>query len=169
MKDVDSISALVESETAKWIKTHGGKMQISQSGIELIKAHEGCELTAYKDQGGVLTIGYGHTGQDFNDNSIWTQEQCDITLKNDLIRFEECVNRLVTVIINQNQFDALCSFSFNLGCRALANSTLLRLLNEGNPNGAALEFKKWDHIGAKEIQGLLARRNDEATLFSMEA
>jgi lysozyme len=160
------VTALVVKEDKKFNNRHRRlRMNISENGIELIKAHEGLELTAYKDQGGVLTIGYGHTGQDFDENTIWTKEQCDEALMKDLVRFEECVNRLVTVEINQNQYDALCSFTYNLGCRALGNSTLLRLLNDGNSSGAAMEFKKWDHIGSKEINGLLARRNDEATLF----
>lgn len=143
-------------------------MNISENGIEFIKRHEGCEFTAYKDQGGVLTIGYGHTGHDFDENTVWSQEQCGAALFTDLTRFQQCVNELVTISITQNQYDALCSFCFNLGCNALRNSTLLRLLNAGDVDGAAGEFKKWDHIGKVENTGLLARREAESNLF-MEA
>lgn len=160
------LNTLVESSQAKWRKDH--PMRISLEGIEFIKEHEGCEFCAYKDSGGTLTIGYGHTGADFTENTLWTQEQCDAALTNDLAKVVRCVNEFVTHPMTQNQFDALCSFAFNLGCRALANSTLLRLLNSGDYEGAAAEFKKWDHVNHVEDDGLLARREAESALF-MEA
>ena len=79
--------------------------------------------------------------------------------------FLVCVNALVTVKINQNQFDALISFSYNLGLGSLQQSTLLRLLNAGNFQAAADQFPRWDRAGGKEGAGLLARRNAERALF----
>lgn len=140
-------------------------MNISDAGIQLIKKHEGCEFVAYKDIVGVLTIGYGHTGNDFDADTRWQQWQCDNALQTDLGKFQNCVDKMVTIELTQNQFDALCSFAYNLGCSALANSHLMLKLNSGDTEGAAQEFLKWDHAGGKEIAGLLARREDEQALF----
>jgi lysozyme len=140
-------------------------MNISDAGIQLIKKHEGCEFVAYKDIVGVLTIGYGHTGTDFNADTRWQQWQCDNALQVDLLKFQACVNKMAMVELTQNQFDALCSFAYNLGCNALANSSLMLKLNNGDVDGAAQEFLKWDHAGGHVVNGLLARREDEQALF----
>ena len=137
----------------------------SQRGIDLIKLFEGLRLTAYQDMVGVWTIGYGHTGPDVKAGLTITQQQAEQLLINDLARFNNGVNALVTVKINQNQFDALISFSYNLGLGSLQQSTLLRLLNAGNFQAAADQFPRWDRAGGKEVAGLLARRNAERALF----
>jgi lysozyme len=129
------------------------------------QAFEGLRLTAYQDMVGVWTIGYGHTGPDVKAGLTITQQQAEQLLINDLARFNNGVNALVTVKINQNQFDALISFSYNLGLGSLQQSTLLRLLNAGNFQAAADQFPRWDRAGGKEVAGLLARRNAERALF----
>ena len=139
-------------------------MNISDQGIELIKTHEGCRLEAYRDAIGIPTIGYGHTlGVNMGDTC--SQEQTDEWLRSDVHSAENCIEKCVSVPLTQSEFDALCSFTFNLGCAALRNSSLLRKLNASDYDGAALEFAKWDHAGGKQLAGLTARRAAEAELF----
>ena len=111
------------------------------------------------------TIGYGHTGPDVKPGLAITRQQADKLLVNDLARFERGVNALVTVRLNQNQFDALVSFSYNLGLSSLQGSTLLRLLNAGNFQAAADQFPRWNRAGGKEVAGLTRRRAEERKLF----
>jgi lysozyme len=140
-------------------------MRIAEPGIDLIKSFESCRLTAYKDIVGVLTIGYGHTGADVEEGQEITQDEADALLASDLSTFENGVTRALKVTINQNQFDALVSFAYNLGVHALVNSTLFRLVNQSAFDKAALEFVKWDKAGGKVVPGLLRRRTAERDLF----
>lgn len=144
-------------------------MKISERGLAFIKTHEGCRLEAYQDSVGVWTIGYGHIiGVKAGDTC--TQEQAEAWLAEDVASIsEKCVNWVVKVPLTQAEFDALCSFSFNLGCSALRNSTLLKKLNASDYDGASAEFKKWDRAGGKQIAGLTKRRADEAELFEATA
>ena len=139
---------------------------ISEAGVDLIKHFEGLRLTAYQDSVGVWTVGWGSTGDHVKPYMKITEAQAEQLLKDDLVRFEKCVNEYVKVPINQNEFDALCSFSFNLGCNALAGSTLLRKLNAGNPKEeVADEFERWVKAGDQTLPGLVRRREAEALLF----
>lgn len=140
-------------------------MKISQVGIDLIKSFEGCRLTAYYDAVHVLTIGYGSTGSHVKPGMKITQTEAEALLKKDLIRFENGVNELVNVPLNQFQFDSLVSFSFNLGLGNLKSSTLLKKLNNKDYAGAALEFPKWNKAGGKVLNGLTRRREAEKSLF----
>ena len=138
-------------------------MNVSQVGINLIKSFEGCELQAYQDAVGVWTIGYGHTGGVTSSQKI-TQAQADDLLKKDLQRFVDGLNALLKVSVNQNQFDALVSFSFNLG---LGNADdLTSLINKGDFKGAADLFPKYCHAGGQVLQGLVTRRKAEQALFN---
>ena len=139
-------------------------MKTSQKGIDLIKKFEGCRLKAYKCPANVWTIGYGHTNNVRPDDVI-TQEQAEELLKRDLISFENSVSKLIKIAVTQNEFDALVSFAFNVGVGALANSTLLKLLNSGNKKGAAEQFSRWVYAGNKVLEGLIKRRNAEKDLF----
>lgn len=139
-------------------------MKISNNGIDLIKQFEGCRLTAYQDSVGVWTIGYGHTKGVKNGDSI-TQAQADAFLRDDVQVAESDVTRLVKVTLSQNQFDALVSFTYNLGVRSLSTSTLLRKLNAGDTKGAADEFLRWNKAGGKVLNGLTRRREAEQSLF----
>jgi lysozyme len=137
----------------------------SDAGLTLTKNFEGCRLSAYADQGGVWTIGYGHTGPGVHAGLTITQDQADIFLQSDTAGAVACVNKLVTGPIVQCQFDALVDFAFNLGCACLATSTLLRAVNAGDFAGAANEFLRWDHVGGMVVPGLLRRRQAESQMF----
>lgn len=139
-------------------------MTTSDSGIAFIKSFEGLKLTAYRDSGGVLTIGYGHTGGLHEAETI-TEAQAEAFLAQDLIPAENAANAHVKVPMTQNQFDALVDFTFNLGIGAFEGSHLLKFLNAGDKMGAANEFSKWNHINGVVSSGLLRRRLAERDLF----
>lgn len=142
--------------------------RINAAGLALIKQWEGCELVAYKDVAGVLTIGYGHTSaagipyvkQGMRINS---REAEDI-LRDDLRKFEERVNRLVKVSLTDNQYAVLVSFDFNTG--KLHSSTLLKKLNKGDYDAVPGELMKWVNSGGKKVKGLVNRRAAEAGLWA---
>ena len=139
-------------------------MKTSNVGIELIKKYEGCVLKAYKCPSGVWTIGYGHTNGVKSGMKI-TKTQAVNYLKQDLSIYEKAVTDYVKVPLNQNQFDALVSFSFNCGVGALKTSTLLQKLNSSDYNGAANEFPRWNKSNGKVLNGLVRRRQEEKELF----
>lgn len=144
-------------------------MQTSDKGIALIKQFEGCKLTAYQDSVGVWTIGYGWTqpvdGKPIRAGMTIKQETAERLLKTGLVSYESGVSRLVKVGLTQGQFDALVSFTYNLGSRSLSTSTLLRKLNAGDYAGAADEFLRWNKAGGKVLNGLTRRREAERALF----
>lgn len=139
-------------------------METSNKGIELIQKFEGLRLIAYKCPAGVWTIGYGHT-EGVQPNMKIDKAQATQFLKEDLKSSEKYVNQYVKVAINQNQFDALVSFTFNCGCGALKSSTLLKKLNNGDYAGAANEFLRWNKANGKVLNGLVKRRKAEKELF----
>ena len=143
-------------------------MKTSTKGTDLIKEFEGCELTAYVCPAGVLTIGYGHTGVDVSPNQTITQEEANNLLVKDLGRFENSVNDYVTVDITQSMFDSLVSFTYNCGADAFRNSTLLRLLNSKDYEGAAGQFDRWVNGANGPLPGLVRRREAEEKLFRAE-
>jgi GH24 family phage-related lysozyme (muramidase) len=144
-------------------------MQTSDKGISLIKQFEGCKLTAYQDSVGVWTIGYGWTqpvdGKPIRAGMTIKQETAERLLKTGLVSYESDVSRLVKVGLTQGQFDALVSFTYNLGARSLSTSTLLRKLNGGDYAGAADEFLRWNKAGGNVLNGLTRRREAERALF----
>jgi len=137
----------------------------SGNGLSLTEQFEGCELTAYQDQVGVWTIGYGHTGPDVVAGLTITQDQAQALLAQDVQSAAACVNNSVTVQLSQDEFDALVDFVFNLGVGAFESSTLLRDLNAANFTAAAAQFDLWDHAGGAVVAGLLRRRQAETALF----
>jgi lysozyme len=164
--------------------------EINQAGIDLIKSFEGIRdgdpstvnLDPYADPVGIYTIEWGHAivwGNGFlrtstpNAKAIakqlypngLTMEQAETLLRNDLHATSLPVEGLVKVSVTDNQFAALVSFAFNVGVNNLRNSTLLRKLNQGDYEGAALEFAKWNKAGGKVLPGLTRRRAAEAMLF----
>ena len=139
-------------------------MKPSGSCRALIRQFEGCRLQAYLDSAGVPTIGVGHTrGVKMGDHC--TVQQADMWLSQDLEDAAAAVASLVKVPLTQDQFDALTSFTYNLGVRRLAESTLLLLLNKGDYVGASGQFMLWVHAGGKVLDGLVKRRAAEAKLF----
>ena len=139
-------------------------MKTSQNGINLIKKFEGCRLKAYKCPSGIWTIGYGHTSG-VKSGQVITKSKAEDLLKKDLETFEKGLKSLVKASINQNQFDALVSFSYNCGLGALQRSTLLRKLNARDYSGAANEFLRWNKSNGKVLDGLTNRRRAERDLF----
>ena len=141
----------------------------SDAGKNLIKSFEGKRLVAYDDGTGVWTIGCGTirypNGNAVKKGDICTDAQVDQYFSNDLVKFENSVNSLVKVPLTQNQFDALVSFSYNVGAANLAASTLLKKLNAKDYTGAANEFARWNKAGGKVMNGLTKRRNAEMELF----
>jgi GH24 family phage-related lysozyme (muramidase) len=136
-------------------------MKISKQGLELIKSFEGCRLKAYQDIGGVWTIGYGHT-DNVKSGDIITQKEADELLLKDLERFEKHVSTYVPIYdFNQNQYDALVSFAFNVGN--------IRELTANGKNSIS-DIKKllpqYCHVKGVKVNGLVRRRNAELKLFN---
>ena len=144
--------------------TQPAGMSLSQAGLNLIKSHEGLRTTAYQDPVGVWTIGYGHTGTAKPGQKI-TEAQAEQLLRQDVGWAQDAVRKNVKVPLTQGQFDALVSFTFNLGAGALGRSTLLKKLNAGDYAGAQAEFGKFVHAGGRVLPGLVRRRNEEAQMF----
>ena len=146
-------------------------MHISDEGLELIKHFEGCptdeegNAVAYQDAVGVWTIGYGHT-KDVQEGDKWTKEKAEFMLWRELEdEYEDYINNYVHVPLNQQQFDALCSWVYNLGPANLKKSTLLRKLNNGEYKETPNQIKRWNKAGGKVLEGLVRRRGAEALLF----
>lgn len=140
-------------------------MNLSILGRSVIEFCEDFRDTAYPDQRGVLTIGYGHTGSDVIEGLTCNQDQADQWLRIDTVHAAVAVGQEVKVGLTQHQFDALVSFTFNVGVGAFSSSTLLKLLNIGQPLPAADEFLKWDRVNGQENAGLARRRRLERALF----
>jgi len=139
-------------------------MNISQEGISLIKKFEGCELEAYKCAAGVWTIGYGHT-KDVKEGEVITKEEAESMLVHELQEYCNDVDIAVKVDLKQNEFDALVSWTYNLGPTNLNSSTMLRVLNEGKHDDVPTQIKRWNKAGGEVLKGLVRRRNAEALMF----
>lgn len=155
-------------------------MQVGQRGKNLFKEWEGLVTHEYLDSGGAPTIGIGHLltrsertsgkimikGQPLDYRNGLTEQQCWDLLDQDLDVTEQTVNTAVTVPLNQNQFDALVSFTFNVGDGAFRGSTLLRLLNQGQYSQVPAQLRRWTKDNGHEVQGLINRRAKEITLWN---
>ena len=142
-------------------------MKTSDKGIEQIKTFEGFRTMPYMDVVGKWTVGYGHlmvSGDGTVQGSPITMGQATQLLRGDLHIAENAVNSC-GVELTQNEFDALVSFTYNLGVGALQRSTLLKLLKAGNKEAAANEFPKWSMAGGRETPGILKRRLIEKDCF----
>ena len=140
---------------------------ISNKGIGIIKQFEGCQLIAYQDAVGVWTIGYGHT-KNVSEGDVISSAQADALLVKELKEYENYVHKLVKVPLHQYQFDALVSWTYNLGPTNLASSTMLKVLNEGKYDAVPDEIRRWNRAGGKVLEGLVIRRDYEAKLFAGE-
>lgn len=140
-------------------------MQYSAAGLALTEQFEGLELTAYQDQVGVWTNGYGNTHNVVPGSTI-TLQQAQTDLMNNIQGSVYVVNKVVTVPLTQGQFDACVDFVFNLGSGAFQGSTLLRLLNSGDFAGASAQFPLWNHAGGVVVEGLTRRRLAEQVMFN---
>ena len=145
-------------------------MKVSDKCINMIKHHEGFVRKPYQDPIGLWTVGVGHLIGDGKKlpkewNKEFTDEEVDNILCEDLERFEIGIQRLTKVSLTQSQFDALVSFSFNVGLGNYQASTLRAKLNRKDYEGASNEFPKWRKAGGKVLAGLVKRRADERALF----
>lgn len=145
--------------------------KIGQKGLQLIKRFEGFQSKPYLCPAGVPTIGYGNTfypdGRKvtLNDQPV-TEAEAEILLLDTLKIYEKCVDSYCTDDINQNQFDALVSFAYNVGCMNLKSSTLLKKVNLKVNNPLIMkEFLKWKKANGRVLYGLLVRRQAEASLY----
>jgi len=139
-------------------------MRTGRDGVELIRHFEGCRFDAYLCPAGVWTIGYGHTADVKEGDSI-DQEAAEAFLIEDLETFERDVTNLVKVPLTQQQFDALVSWTFNLGAGNLAESTLLKKLNNYQYAEVPEQMMRWVRAGGQVLEGLVRRRAAEAALF----
>tara|TARA_B110000285_G_scaffold197204_1_gene228696 strand:- start:2708 stop:3151 length:444 start_codon:yes stop_codon:yes gene_type:complete len=139
-------------------------MKISQEGLSLIKKFEGCELEAYKCAAGVWTIGYGST-KGVKEGDTLTEEETDNLLLHEMDEYEGYVLESVEMPLSQHQFDAIVSWTFNLGPSNLKASTMLKVLNKGNYEDVPAQIKRWNKAGGKVLEGLIRRREAEALLF----
>jgi len=140
-------------------------MKTGEEGIFLIKVNEGFRREMYLCPAGKPTIGYGHLilkGEQFGEI---TEAEAEILLQKDLAGIENEVNSQVKVPLTQNQFDALISFTYNVGPGNLSRSTLLRKLNTGEYEEASKQFKRWVYGGGVILPGLVTRREEEKDLF----
>jgi len=156
-------------------------MTISEAGIQLIKSFEGCHSSPYRCPAALWTIGYGHVlypdqarlktperasyALKQEHSRVWDADEIDALLQEDLQRFEAGVLRLCPAADNDSHFDAIVSFSFNVGLGNLQASTLRMKYNRGDYEGAADEFLKWNKCGGKVLAGLTRRRAAERALF----
>lgn len=144
-------------------------MKLSEKGLDLIKLFEGCKLTAYQCPAGIWTIGWGTTepiqGKAICKGMTITQKQADQLLLDNLIQYEQGVTKAVKVKLNQNQFDALVSFTYNCGIQALQRSDLLIYVNQKDFLKAANEFERWNKANGVVLGGLIKRRKAEKELF----
>lgn len=137
----------------------------SKNGLALTELFEGDILSAYKDQHGIWSIGYGHTAGVHPGMTI-TREEAAAFLLSDIRTAAGCVNEVISVKLTQPQFDALVDFAFNVGITSFRHSTLLKEINAGKFPQAIAQFNLWDHCGGVVNAGLLRRRKAEATEFS---
>ncbi len=154
-------------------------MKMSQNGTTLLAEWEGSRTEVYDDAAGLPTIGVGHLltqseresgkitirGQAVDYKQGLSEQQVLDLLAQDLERFEAAVNDAVEVDLNQNQFDALVSFAFNVGTQAFKNSTLLEKLNQGQYDEVPAQLRRWNRAGGRVVQGLINRREKEIALW----
>jgi len=143
--------------------------KINDAGLDLIKTFEGLRLLCYDDGVGVATIGYGHTRSvsrsDIGHRRI-TKEKAEKLLQDDVSTSERAVEQYISVALNDNQFAALVSFTFNLGAGSLKQSTLRRKLNTGDYDAVPSELARWVRAGGQTLNGLVKRRRAEGELFT---
>lgn len=155
-------------------------MKVGDKGKRLFQEWEGLVTHVYIDSGGEPTIGIGHLltqserksgkividGKTFNYRDTLTEEQCRALLDQDLDDTENCINNAVKVALNQNQFDALVSFVFNVGNGAFLGSTLLKVLNLGKYDEVPVQLRRWNKDNGHVVKGLTNRRRNEIVLWN---
>jgi lysozyme len=142
---------------------------ITENGLKLIMGFEGFSNTIYLDEAGLQTIGYGHLilpHKKFSFKNGISKIDAESLLKQDVQLAENAVARLIKVPLTNHQFDALVSFTFNLGAGALQRSTLRHKVNRQEHDAVPAEFMRWIYANGRKIPGLIRRRTAEAELYS---
>lgn len=154
-------------------------MKMSPAGLQLLTLWEGAKAKVYNDSAGLPTIGVGHLllkneiaadainvgGQLVRLRFGLTEDQIRGLLAQDLVRFEDAINKNVKVPLTQNQFDALIAFCFNVGVSSFLRSTLLKAINSGTLDAVPEQLRRWNTVGGKPVQGLVNRRENESKLW----
>lgn len=138
------------------------------NAIDLIKKYEGFRPQSYQDSVGVWTIGYGTTrinGQPVKAGMTITEDQALQLVKQEVNKLWSQIESITKINLNDNQMNALVDFAYNLGFNALKTSTLMKMVNAGDFNGAANQFSRWVYAGGKVLPGLVKRREAEKQLF----
>lgn len=141
-------------------------MTFTEKAKALLQRLEGCRLVAYQDVAGYWTVGYGHRGADVTPATVWTQEKADLTLDRDIARFAIGVKAILgeAVDLTDAQFSALVILAYNIGLHALANSTLLRVIQAGHYAAVPTQIARWNKVhlpsGAFVVDPGLARRRE---------
>lgn len=143
--------------------------RINAEGLAHIKRWEGLKLEAYRDVGGVWTIGYGSTGSHVHEGMTISKAQAEALLRADIERFEDAVDRLVKVPLSDERFAALVSLAYNIGVGAFQRSTLLKVLNAGRYDDVPAQIMRWNKVGKKVVDGLTNRRAAECGLWAKGA
>lgn len=150
------------------LKGRGWEWPIPWAAVEMLARKEACVLTAYLCPAGVWTIGWGET-EGVARGMVWTADQADARLRQQVIRYAAAVRGMCRVHTTPNQLGALVLLSYNIGLQALRGSSVLRLHNQGDPEGAARAFRLWDkaRVNGKlqPLRGLTIRRAQEAALY----
>lgn len=142
---------------------------LSERGYIFLKDREKLKLKAYRDSGGLLTIGWGHTNPVLTEETEWNQQQAEDALHADVKWAERTVNKLVKVPLMQSHFDALTILTFNIGETAFATSTLLKRINARDFERATQEeWPRWNKVKGVVYKGLTNRRAAEVALFNEE-
>ena len=165
-----TFASIIGFDLASVEKESQTKDIISSKGYAIIKEFEGFRSKAYLDTGGVWTIGYGTikypNGVSVKKGDTCTEAQADKWMQSDCAWVRKTLRTKITSKkLNQNQYDALASFIYNVGETQFGNSTLLSLINRDNFQGAASQFGRWVNDNGKRIQGLVNRRAAEKKLF----
>lgn len=166
-RDVDVIDAALDAVgIPRSVETPqpSGFRQINTEGLRLIKESEGLRLDAYRDPVGILTVGYGSTGPHVKEGMRITLDAAETLLKQDLRRFERCVQEACPDATD-NQFAAMVSLAFNIGCDAFKRSTLVKMHNQRRHKLAQSQFARWIFAKGRRLPGLVVRRAKEANLY----
>lgn len=147
-------------------------MKLSPTGLAFIQHYEGFSATIYHCPAGIPTIGYGHVVHGALAHAEFaggiTKEEARVLLREDVAVAERAVRRLIAAKLTQNQFDALVSFTFNLGSGALERSALRRAVNRGDHEAVPAQLLRWVWAGGKRLPGLIRRRMAEGALYSRQ-
>lgn len=140
-------------------------MRASSKAEDIIKRFEECRLKAYKCPAGVWTIGWGTTGKGIKEGLVITQPTADNMLKAHIMDLSLELTDIFGKKLEQNEFDAIVSFVYNIGMGAFRKSTMCHLLLEGKTAEASKEFERWVYASGKKLPGLVKRREAEKDLF----